>query len=532
MLMEKKISIFWVAVIVLTAILVTFMATLYLSATLVVDEITPSVNAGENEILERVKALYALHYVGQGAVSGSDSEIKADSLSQFINLYIQSLGDTYGQYFTKEEYAAYVEENSGNYCGIGVTVRAEDEVVYNKNEYDDTPNPEKVKGGLLVMKVEESSGSFGVVNIGDIIVRVDGKSYAELGYDNFVNLIKGEEGTSVHFTVVRGAKYKTCETCGTYHLDMSEAYEQRLSVERKNLTTKSVYYSMENTTAYIKITGFDEKTAEQFALALMSAEEDGAKSYIFDVRDNPGGQLSSVLAVLSSVLSYDKKAEKTALIRVEDKLGNDNTGYNEYSVEYMDYYDIDPSDKAQNGTYANISEEYKSYAKRYNTLADQTSGVKSDEYRELAKRYEKLSGFSFEISPEAKIAVITNENTASAGELFTQALRDYGVSVTVGVKTFGKGSMQSFFYVSGRPGDTSLGMLKITANTYTSAYSESYNGIGIYPDHTVELDGEAASTNLWLLDKKNDAQYIYAYNLLNDIDLPLPDESQYNIVSE
>ncbi|MCQ2400240.1 MAG: S41 family peptidase, partial [Clostridia bacterium] len=142
--------------------------------------------------------------------------------------------------------------------------------------------------------------------------------------------------------------------------------------------------------------------------------------------------------------------------------------------------------------------------------------------------YERLSEFEFSVKTDSKISVIVNSSTASAGELFTETLRDYGVSNTIGVTTYGKGSMQSFVYLSGR--DTSMGVLKISANSYTSAYSESYNGIGIVPDYEIELDGKAALTSLWLLSKEDDAQFITAYNLLNpDGKLDMPDESEYII---
>ena len=76
----------------------------------------------------------------------------------------------------------------------------------------------------------------------------------------------------------------------------------------------------------------------------------------------------------------------------------------------------------------------------------------------------------------------------------------------------------------------SMGVLKITANAYTSPYSESYNGIGIEPDVKISLEGDSALVSLWLLPKEDDAQYVYAYNILNpNGQMEMPDENDYKL---
>ncbi len=80
-----------------------------------------------------------------------------------------------------------------------------------------------------------------------------------------------------------------------------------------------------------------------------------------------------------------------------------------------------------------------------------------------------------------KIVVLCNENTASAAELFTAALRDYDMADIVGTKTFGKGSMQTTYTL----GDGSA--IKMSTAFYNPPSNVSYDGIGIEPDHVVEL---------------------------------------------
>ena len=79
------------------------------------------------------------------------------------------------------------------------------------------------------------------------------------------------------------------------------------------------------------------------------------------------------------------------------------------------------------------------------------------------------------------MAVLVNENTASAAELFACALRDYEKAILVGTKTYGKGSMQTIYMLPDGTG------LRLTTNKYNPPKSENYDGIGLVPDITEEL---------------------------------------------
>ena len=98
------------------------------------------------------------------------------------------------------------------------------------------------------------------------------------------------------------------------------------------------------------------------------------------------------------------------------------------------------------------------------------------------------------------IAVITNSGTASAAELFTSALRDYERSVTVGNTTYGKGCMQAIHPL----GDGSA--LRVTYRMYKPPFSDSYHGIGIVPDVTVDLDPSLDSISFFKWTDEEDNQ--------------------------
>ena len=97
------------------------------------------------------------------------------------------------------------------------------------------------------------------------------------------------------------------------------------------------------------------------------------------------------------------------------------------------------------------------------------------------------------------MVVLTNENTASAAELFTQALRDYGKAQSVGETTYGKGTMQAVKKLN----DGSA--VNVTIAYYLPPSGVSYDRIGIQPDYEVTLT-EEMKANLANLDETTDPQ--------------------------
>ena len=83
------------------------------------------------------------------------------------------------------------------------------------------------------------------------------------------------------------------------------------------------------------------------------------------------------------------------------------------------------------------------------------------------------------------MTVIVNGNTASAAELFTASLRDFGKASVVGMQTFGKGIMQ---VTQSMP---SGGALTLTVATYQTTKGECYHKVGIKPDEIVEAGEDA-----------------------------------------
>ncbi len=85
------------------------------------------------------------------------------------------------------------------------------------------------------------------------------------------------------------------------------------------------------------------------------------------------------------------------------------------------------------------------------------------------------------------LVVLVNENTASAAEIFTGAVKDYGIGTIVGTTTFGKGIVQNTFQLS----DGSV--VKLTIAHYYTPLGNDIHKVGITPDVEVELPEDATS---------------------------------------
>ena len=333
-----------------------------------------------------------------GAVLDADSVAKINELAAYINLYyydetdtdalkngmyaglLSGVNDKYSTYYTAEEYEQSQIGMTGKYYGIGagLTQDIKTMVVTVNKIYDGTPSKD---AGLLKDDV--------ILSVGDV-------EATSMELSDLVQLIRGEEGTTVHLEVYRPAT-------GEYL-----SYD----VERANVTLPSVASEMlTEEIGYIRIESFETDTAAQFETALAELENAGMHSLVIDLRYNGGGLVDSVVQILDDILP------EGLLVYTEDKYGN--------------------------------RQEYKS------------SGETHFDY---------------------PLAVLINEDSASASEIFAGAIQDYEYGTLIGTKTFGKGIVQSLFKLS--DGDA----VKLTTAKYFTPKGNYIHGVGIEPD--IELEYE------------------------------------------
>ena len=241
-----------------------------------------------------------------------------------------------------------------------------------------------------------------------------------------------------------------------------------LKVQRAKVKTLSVTGKVsitEPTVGIVSISQFDLTTPIQFKESMDYLIAQGCDKFVFDMRNNPGGDVSSVVAVLSTLLTKD-----SVIVSTKDYSGAVET----IKVETRNY--------GANSSYVSCNV----------TSAD----------------IGKYNGYEF--------VVLANENTASAAEIFTAALRDHNLAQIVGVKTYGKGSIQSVIPLN-LYGEDYYGALKLTTKLYFPPCGEGYDGgIGIAPNYVVELEGIAAEINFYKITEDIDNQLQKAVSVLID----------------
>lgn len=197
---------------------------------------------------------------------------------------VAGLGDPYAAYYTPKELETVMESNSGEYCGIGVQI-----------------TQDMNTGIMTITQVFEGSPAEEAgIRAGDILYKVEGEEVTGKDLTETVGKVKGEENTKVHLTFIREGQEEDLE----------------VDVERRMIETKTVSYEMlENRIGYIAITAFEEATTGQFQKALADLRQQGMEALVIDLRNNGGGLVSSVSAILDELLP------EGLIVYTEDKYG-------------------------------------------------------------------------------------------------------------------------------------------------------------------------------------------------------------------
>ncbi|MBQ7347057.1 MAG: hypothetical protein IJW55_03795 [Clostridia bacterium] len=381
--------------------------------------------------LEVLAALFERYSYYAGQVS------EEELLTAVLKAYAEATGDLYAEYYTDEEYKALTDENVGDYEGIGVSV-IQTTLTVSDYEY---------MVFQIIAVYADGPAADSELQVGDMIysVKADG-SYQlvnTLGYTKAISMIKGEKGTQAEFAAFRKS---------------GEGYESlEFSITRDTFESVSVNYKLaENdpTVGIVQISNFDLTTPHQFKEAVNALLAQNVQKFVFDVRNNPGGDLQSIKAVLTYFLQ-----KGDLILSAIDKNGNTATSYYAEATKLS-------------GDYASCS------------VAENEIGM-----------YASLN-----------MVVLCNGNTASAAEVFTATLRDYGLAKVVGETTFGKGIMQSFLPLA-MFGNYS-GYVKMTTYAYVTKCGITYHDIGIDPSEGCEvaLSDEAKKYNIYVLPQALDNQ--------------------------
>lgn len=180
---------------------------------------------------------------------------------------LQSL-DPYTEYYTESEIEDYKIITTGQYGGIGASVR---------------DVPDKV---LITEIYENSPAAKAGIKAGDLIIEINGINMKGKSPEDVGRLMKGQAGTAIKLKIERPGESKPLD----------------FNLVREEIRVKDVpYYGMlNNETGYIKLTGFTQDAAREVREAFMKLKsENNCKSLVLDLRENPGGLLHQAVDIVN-----------------------------------------------------------------------------------------------------------------------------------------------------------------------------------------------------------------------------------------
>jgi carboxyl-terminal processing protease len=182
---------------------------------------------------------------------------------------LDSLNDPYSAYLDPEAYKIQQSDSAGSFEGIGAQVglNADRQII-------------------IIAPMENSPAEKAGIKTGDIILAVNGDSIAGLSITETVLLIRGPAGTSVKLQVLHEGEDTPVE----------------IEIVRAAITTASVKYEIRGDVLYIRINSFNERTNTELETVLESVNLNNASGIVLDLRDNPGGLVTTVVDVASHFL--------------------------------------------------------------------------------------------------------------------------------------------------------------------------------------------------------------------------------------
>ena len=332
-------------------------------------------------------------------------EVEKDQLiGGAISGMVRSLGDPHSVYLEPKLYSQLKADISGAFGGIGVYMSL-------KND-----------GVQILSVIPDGPGDKAGLQADDSILAVNGEPISEIEYGEVVLKIRGEVGTPVDLLIHREG-----EEDKTYTIT-------REIIQDKTVSNKMI----DDKLGYIRISNFSENTGGEFKTALSELEADNMKGLILDLRQNPGGVITSCVEVAREIVPA--------------------------------------------GPIVSVI---------------QRDGTKEVYMSELEKT-------------KFPIVVLIDQNSASAAELLSGALQDTKAAVVVGMKSYGKGSVQTVIPMFRDDG------LKLTIAKYYTPNGRSIDGVGIVPDFEVPLENPLPMTREIRTDADNDAQLRKAEEILTE----------------
>ncbi len=241
-------------------------------------------------VIALVSSLLTLHFFAKPAIQyTSAADRKMAEIASYLDAYfiddydpekleaaaadgaaasmIEATGDRWSYYISADEMKEYEEQMANAYVGVGITITMED------------------AGARIMEVVKDGPAAQAGILVEDLLTHVNGASTAGLTSGEVADMVAGEAGTDVEFTLIRE--------------DRSFA----VSVTRAEIIVDvAVGEMLENGIGLVTIENFDAHCADQTLACVENLLKDGARALIFDVRFNGGGYKTEMTAVLDALV--------------------------------------------------------------------------------------------------------------------------------------------------------------------------------------------------------------------------------------
>lgn len=336
-------------------------------------------------------------YINAGTVSDQDKVYGA------ISGLVNSMNDPYTVFFSPSEAKLFESQIAGNFSGIGLEVGMKDDVL------------------TVIAPLKGTPAYNAGIETGDVILKINGQDTSNMSIDQAVQLIRGDQGTTVDLTIFRNG----------------DQQPRDIKIVREVINTPTLDTQMRPDGIFvITLYSFDADSADLFKDAIQKFAASGSNKLVLDLRGNPGGYLDAAVDMASWFLPAGKP------------------------VVIEDYGGKQPQDI------------YRS------------------------------AGYDIFENKNLKFVILIDGGSASASEIFSGAMQDYGIAKLVGTQSFGKGSVQEVINITP---DT---ILKVTVAKWLTPKGTSISEKGLTPDYKVDMTQTDA-------DAKIDPQMDKAVQLLN-----------------
>ncbi len=246
------------------------------------------------QYIELVRNVFA--FVLQNYVEEVDAEkLYKGALEGLMNAF----DDPYTQYMDTSDQRSITDTTSGQFGGVGLQITKPTVSTADNPAYVEVSNP-----------IEGTPGWRAGIVAGDKLIAIDGTGTADISMDDVLSILRGKVGTPVEVTVRRGKGDK--------------AFDFKVTLERALIEVPTVKYGMIDdggATGYLKIIEFTPLTPDRVQDALDYFESQNYQQLIIDLRNNPGGLISSVEAVA------DKFIDEGVIVSTKGRYPQDNTSY-------------------------------------------------------------------------------------------------------------------------------------------------------------------------------------------------------------